>query len=179
MSNTSLFRFAGWSAILSILFSFGMFALISGGRGGAFMVVSIIASLFTLVVLYALFVFHRSQAATLSLAMLVCGIVGMTLENIGAGPDTPLGMVTSVVYGATFLLIGYLGYSNAQMPHWLAISAYVVGIASLATAGASAVGQAGVTDIIPMVMFVAWIAWSIGIWRWFVSPATAIATATA
>ena len=69
MSHTSLFRFAGWSSILSILFSFGMFALISGGRGGAFMVVSIIASLFTLVVFYALFVFHRSQAATMSLAM--------------------------------------------------------------------------------------------------------------
>jgi hypothetical protein len=177
MSNTNLYRFAGWSAILSILFSFGMFALIGGGRGGAFMVVSIIAALFTLVVFYALYVFHRSQAATLSLAMLVCGIVGLTLENIGAGPDTPLGMVTSVVYGATFLLIGYLGYGNAEMPRWLAISAYVVGFASLATAGASALGQVGVASAVPMLLFVAWIAWSIGIWRWFTSSKTVVATA--
>jgi hypothetical protein len=178
MSNTSLFRFSGWSAILSILFSFGMFALIGGGRGGAFMVVSIIAALFTLVVYYGLFVFHRPQAATLSLVMLVCGIVAMILENLGTGPDTPMGMVVNVIYGATFLLIGYLGYGNAQMPRWMAVCAYVVGVASLATVVASALGQVSVTSTVPMVLFVAWLAWSIGIWRFFTSSKTVV-TATA
>lgn len=177
MSNTNLFRFAGWSAILSILFSFGMFALIGGGRGGAFMVVSIIAALFTFLALYGVYVFHRSQAATLSLAMLVCGAVGLILENLGMGPDTPMGMVTSAIYGTTFLLVGYLGYGNAQMPRWLAICAYVVGFASLATAGASALGQVSVASTVPMVLFLAWIAWSIGIWRFFTSSKTVTATA--
>lgn len=175
MSNTNLYRFAGWSAILSILTSFGMFALIGGGRGGAFMVVSIIAALFTLAALYGVYVFHRPQAPALSLAMLVFAIVGLTLENLGMGPDTPMGMVTSVIYGTTFLLVGYLGYGNAQMPRWLAVCAYVVGFASLATAVASALGQVGAASTVPMVLFVAWIAWSVGIWRFFTSSKSVVA----
>lgn len=178
MSNANLYRLAGWSAILSILVSFGMFALIGGGRSVVFMVVSITAALFTLIALYGVYVFHRPQAPALSLAMLVCAAVGLTLENLGMGPDTPMGMVTNVIYGTTFLLVGYLGYGNAQMPRWLAISAYVVGFASLATAGASALGQVGVASAVPMVLFVAWIAWSVGIWLWFLRQAkTALATA--
>ncbi|MCC6297945.1 MAG: hypothetical protein IT314_01515 [Anaerolineales bacterium] len=176
MSNTNLFRFAGWSAILSILFSFGMFALLGDGRGGAFMVVSIIATLFSLVTLYGVCVFHRPQAPALSLAMLVCAVVGMILENLGSGPDTPMGMATNVIYGTTFLLVGYLGYGNAQMPRWLAISAYVVGFSSLVTAVASALGQISVTSAVPMVLFLAWIAWSIGIWRFFTASKTITAT---
>ncbi|MEW6086082.1 MAG: hypothetical protein AB1607_15930 [Chloroflexota bacterium] len=175
MSNTNLYRFAGWSAILSILTSFGMFALIGDGRGGAFMVVSIIAALFTLAALYGVYVFHRPQAPALSLAMLVFAIVGLTLENLGMGPDTPMGMVTSVIYGTTFLLVGYLGYGNAQMPRWLAVCAYVVGFASLATAVASALGQVGAASTVPMVLFVAWIAWSVGIWRFFTSSKSVVA----
>lgn len=177
MSNTNLYRVAGWSAILSILFSFGMFVLIGGGRGGAFMVVSIIAGLFTIIALYGVYVFHRPQAPALSLAMLVCAAVGLILENLGMGPDTPMGMVTSVIYGTTFLLVGYLGYGNAQMPRWLAICAYVVGFASLATAVASALGQVSVASTVPLVLFVAWIAWSVGIWRFFTSSKSVAATA--
>lgn len=170
MSNNNLFRFAGWSAILSIVFSFAMFAFIGGGRGGAFMAVSMVASFFTAAVLYGLYVFHRSQAATLSLAMLICAVVGLILENIGTGPATPLGMVTSIIYGATFLLVGYLGYGNPQMPRWLAILAYVVGGASLAVAVATALGQTALGEnVFAMIQFFAWIVWSVGIWRWFLS----------
>ena len=109
--------------------------------------------------------------------MLVCAAVGLILENLGMGPDTPMGMVTSVIYGTTFLLVGYLGYGNAQMPRSLAICAYVVGVASLATAGASALGQVGVPSAVPMLLFFAWIAWSVGIWRFFTSSKTVAATA--
>lgn len=179
MSNTNLFRFAGWSAILSILFSFAMFAFIGGGRGGMFLVANIIAFFFTAVVFYSLFIFHRPQSATLSLLILVIGILGLVLELIGSGPETPLGIITSVIYGSTYLLIGYLGYGNAQMPRWLAICGYVVGGALLVMAGAFALGQTVLANnVFSMLMFAAWIVWSVGIWRFFTSSKTVV-TATA
>lgn len=176
MSNKSLFRFAGWSAILSIVFSFAMFAFVSGGRGGMFMAVSIIAAIFTAAVLYGLYVFHRPQAATLSLAMLVIGVVGLILENIAQGPETTLGMITGIVYGVAFLLVGYLGYGAPRMPRWLAIMAYVIGISGLLAAVGTAIGLAAF-EYMFYLQFLTWIAWSIGIWRWFTSSKTVVATA--
>ena len=162
MSNRSLFRFAGWSAILSVVFSFAMFALVEGGRGGAFMAVSIIASFFSAVVFYALYVFHRPQNAALSLVMLVCGVLALVLENIGSGPATPLGVITNVIYGASFLLVSYLGLGNPQMPRWLAICAGVVGASCILFGLSNALGLSSLGGIIEMLQFVSWIAWSVG-----------------
>ncbi len=177
MSHKSLFRFAGWSAILSVLFSFGMFALIESGRGGLFTIVSIIASLFSVVVFYALYVLHRPQAAGLSLAMLALAVLGLILENIGTGPATPLGEITNVIYGVAFLLAGYLGFGHAQMPRWIAICACVAGAACVALGVANALGLEPLAGAAEMLQFVAWIAWSVGILIRFSFSKTELATA--
>lgn len=163
MSNRSLFRFAGWSAILSVAFSFAMFAFVGGGRGGMFMVVSIIASFFSAVVFYALYVFYRPQSAAVSLAMLVCGVLALVLENIGSGPETTLGVITNIIYGVSFLLIGYLGVGNSQMPRWLTICAFVVGASCILFGISNALGLSTLGGITQMLQFVSWIVWSVGI----------------
>lgn len=163
MSNRSLFRFAGWSAILSVVFSFAMFALVGGGRGGMFMVVSIIASFFSAVVFGALYVFHRPQSAAVSLAMLVCGILALVLENIGSGPETTLGVVTNIIYGTSFLLVGYLGLGSFQMPRWLALCAYVVGVSCILFGISNALRSSTLGSISEMLQFASWIVWSVGI----------------
>ncbi len=163
MSNRSLFRFAGWSAILSVVFSFAMFAFVQGGRGGMFMAVSIIASFFSAVVFYALYVFHRPQSAALSLAMLVCGILALVLENVGSGPETTLGVITNIIYGASFLLVGYLGVGNSHMPRWLAICAFVVGASCILFGLANALRLSTLGSITEMLQFASWIVWSVGI----------------
>ena len=177
MSSRSLFRFAGWAAILSVVFSFGMFAFVEGGRGGLFMVVSIIASFFSVVVFYTLYVLHRPQSAGLSLAMIMCGVLALILETIGTGPQTTLGIVTNVIYGVSFLLVGYLGFGNSQMPRWIAICAYVVGASCVAFGGLTALGQTDLAGAIEMVQFLSWIAWSVGILIRFSFSKTALATA--
>lgn len=173
MTNNNLFRFAGWSAILSIVLSFGMFGVImatGGERNVAFIAVSVVAAVFTAVAPYALYVFHRPQSAMISLAMLVCVIVGLVLENFGTGPGTTLGMFTNVVYGAGFLLIGYLGFGTKQMPRWIAIFAYLVGFTALAAAGAVAIGQTALAEnVLSMLVFLAWIVWSVGLAILFLS----------
>ncbi len=163
MSNNSLFKFAGWSAILSVVFSFAMFAFVDGGRGGMFMVVSIVASVFSAVVFYALYVLHRPQSAGLSMAMLALAVLGLILENIGTGPETPLGVVTNIIYGMAFILAGYLGFGNSQMPRWIALCAYVAGAGCIIFGIANAIGQASLANIGELVQFVGWVAWSVGI----------------
>ena len=177
MSNKNLFVFAGWSAILSVAFSMGMYAFDEGVRGGLFLAVSLVAYFFAAVVFYALYVFHRPQSALLSLIMMVCGIVGMVMEGIGSGPGTPLAVVSNALYAASFLLIGYLGFGNSQMPRWVAICAYAVGVSSLASAILTAVGQASLAETLGLVFLVAWIVWSVGILIKFSFSKTALATA--
>ena len=176
MSNNNLYRFAGWSAILSIVFSFAMFGLVGEGRNAVFIAVSIIASVFTAIVLYGLYVFHRSQSAVVSLVMLACGVIGLVLENLGTGPEGSLFVLTNGIYSVAFLLIGYLGFGNAIMPRWLAILAYVCGLATLGMAGAFALGQPDLGEnVFGMFQFLAWVVWSIGICRLFLSSKLAMA----
>lgn len=167
MSNQTHYRFAGVSAILSVLLSFGMFAVVGNGRDAVFMGVSLAAFFFTCVVFYALYVFHRVQAAVPALVMLLCGVGAIVLEGIGSGPGTMLAAFANLLYGIAFLLIGYLGWSNAQMPRWIAILAFVIGIGGIGSAGLTAVGQASVGETVTMVYFFAWVIWSLAICWWF------------
>lgn len=177
MSNRSVFQLGGWSALLSVIASLGMFALVGGGRGVAFTSVSIIAAILTALPLIALYVIHRPQSPALSLLMLVAAIVGLTLENLGSGPETALGVVSNVVYGVAFVLLGYLGVTNAQMPRGLALLASGVGVLALVSAVANGVGLGSVAAAVGMLMVLVWAVWSVWLWRWLISPklVTAIA----
>ncbi|HNB52457.1 MAG TPA: hypothetical protein PK530_10960 [Anaerolineales bacterium] len=177
MSNKNLFNFAGWSAILSVVFSFAMFAFVGGGRGGMFMVVSIIASFFSAVVFYALYVLHRPQSSSLSMVMFGLAILGLVLENIGTGPNTPLGVVTNSIYGVAFILAGYLGFGSSQMPRWIAICAFAAGVGCIVLGMANAIGQASLANVGELLQFVAWIAWSVGILLRFSFSKAQLATA--
>ena len=167
MANQTLYRIAGISAVLSILFSFGMFALVGNGRDAVFLGVSMITYITSCIVFYALYVFHRAQAALPALAMLLCGVVGIILEGIGTGPGTILSAVSNLLYAIAFLLIGYLGGTNAQMPRWIAALAFIIGAGAAAAGIGMALGQASIGETLGMVYFFAWVIWSIAICWWF------------
>jgi len=177
MSNQTLFRIAGVSAILSVLFSFGMFAVVGNGRDVVFHGISILTYLFTCIVLYALYVFHRAQAPMPALTMLLCGVVGVILEGIGTGPGTMLSVVSNLLYALTFLLIGYLGWGNAQMPRGIAALAFVIGAGSAASGILMAVSQESPGEMMGMAYFFAWVIWSVAICWWFWSRKSVPATA--
>ena len=177
MSSRNLFQLGGWSALLSVIASLGMFALVGGGRGIAFTAVSILASVFAVVLFIALYVFHRPQSAPLGLLMLVAAVVGLILENIGSGPETIIGMISSAVYGVAFLLIGYLGYSNARMPRGVALLAYGVGILALVSAVANGTGLGSFAEAASMLLVLVWAIWSLWLWRWLISPNPVVASA--
>lgn len=166
MPNRNLYRLAGWSAIVFIALAFAMYAF----TGWMFVTLSILGALCLGVIFYTLFEFFRSQNARLALIMFVCTIVALILENIGfmleSGSETILA-IRFLLLGTAFLLFGYLGYGNAQTPRWLAICAYVVGVAGLAAGAAGLIGQTSLGEIASYVMFIPFIVWLIGIWRWF------------
>ncbi len=172
MINKSLFRLAGWLAVVFIVLAFSMFAF----TGGVFISLSILGGVCLAVIFYALYVFHRPRAATLGLVMLVCGIISLIFENAAfvmkSGGETMLS-VRFVLLGAAFLLLGYLGYGNDQTPRWLAISAYLVGVAGLAAGVAGLLGQASVGLTASYLMFIPFIVWLVGMWRWFLKTAAA------
>ena len=179
MSNQNLFRYAGWSALLSVLFSLGLFGVLmatNGDRGMLFNGIFIIASLFSVIVFYGLYVFHRPQAAMPSLLMLIVGVVGLVLEGFGSGPGSPLTLLSQALGGVAYLLLGYLGFSNSQMPRGLAISAYAVGALGVLAAVTGIVSSlATVYQAVMGLFLLAWIVWSVWAWRWFVSPKLATA----
>ncbi|NOH04913.1 MAG: hypothetical protein HND47_24565 [Chloroflexi bacterium] len=157
MSNKILFRLAGWLAIV-------------------FIALSILGGVCLAVIFYALYVFHRLRAATLGLVMLACGIVSLIFENAAfmmkSGAETMLS-VRFVLLGIAFLLLGYLGYGNDQTPRWLAVSAYLVGVAGLAAGGAGLLGQASIALNASYLMFIPFLVWLVGMSRWFLKTAAA------
>jgi hypothetical protein len=99
---------------------------------------------------------------------------------VGTGPEGSLFVITNAIYGVAFLLLGYLGLGSAVMPRWLAILASVCGIATLGMAGAFALGQPDLGEnVFGSVQFLAWVVWSIGICRLFVSSKLTMATRAA
>lgn len=177
MSNSNLFRLTGWSAIASVVLSIAAIAAvaITKERGVAFTVLIVAGSVFTAVVFYGLYIFHRAQSAMASLAMLACGIVGLVLENLGTGPTSTLTTIAIGIYGVAFLLLGYLGFGSNQMPRWVAILAYAVGIVCLAITGAGVTGYVALSvQLFPLQLLV-WVVWSVGIARVFLSRKLATA----
>ena len=172
MTNKSLFRLAGWLAIVFVVLAFSMFAF----TGGIFIALSILGGVCLAVIFYALYVFHRPRAATLGLVMLVCGVISLIFENaafmLQSGGETLLS-VRFVLLGVAFLLLGYLGYGNDQTPRWLAICAYLVGVAGLAAGGAGLLGQASAGLTASYLMFIPFLVWLFGMWRWFLKTAAA------
>ena len=171
MSNNSLYRFAGWSALLSVILSIALFPLESVG-GWALRLGSLVPLALAGVVFYALFVFHRPKSATLSLIMLVCGIVALALEFIGATPESAMGIVTHAIYGVAFMLAGILAWGESRIPRWLAICVLIAG-ASVFVSAMLTPSAPSLAVMIGFVYFAAWIVWSVAMWRWFLKTAAA------
>jgi hypothetical protein len=172
MSNNRLYRFAGWSALLSVILSLALFPLESIG-GWALMAASFVPLALGGVVFYALFVFHCPQAGTMSLVMLVSGLLGLILEFLGATPESTMGIVTHAIYGVAFLLVCYLAFGESRMPRWLAVCILIAGASVFVSAVLTALGLNSLAETTGMVYFIAWIVWSVGIWRWFLKTAAA------
>jgi len=171
MSNNSLYRFAGWSALLSVVLSFALFPLESVG-GWALRLGSFVPLALSGVVFYALFVFHRPQAATVSLVMLICGAVALFMEFLGGTPESAMGIASHAIYGVAFLLVGYLAWGESRIPRWIAICVLLAGASVLASAILTPFAYS-LAETIGYIYFLAWIVWSVAMWRWFLKTAAA------
>ena len=165
MSNSSLFRIAGFCAILSLVVyvvAFGLFSTNAGLMTTSF----IVATVALLVVLYALYVVHRPESSGLALGAGLITAIGTIASLFAGDPAVPANAflygASSVVFGVGILLFGWLAYKSSKMPRLLAYIVLFAGALSLLTgllflAGSSDLGnQLNFASILP---FFAWMIW--------------------
>jgi hypothetical protein len=130
MTNSKLFRFAGWSALFSAIFmlvAMVSFPLGAGLRGGIF---EIIALLLTIVVFWALHVIYRSQSSGLSLAGLVLMVIALVVDVISMSfySNTVLGNLWYLLFSLPFLIVGFLANRDGRLHRVLTIGTLLIGI---------------------------------------------------
>jgi hypothetical protein len=179
MSNSNLFRIAGYASILTIVLWLGGFGI--GAVNPALIgPVLAIASMVFLVVVYALYVAHRAESSGLALAAALLTAVGLILSILAGDPSTPnniLYAVSSIIFGVGIILFGWLAFNSAQMPRGLAIAALIAGALSL-IAGFLYMGGAGMLDIANLLNFgsiIPFFVWMIWLGRIFLTNKRATA----
>ena len=173
MSNSNLFRIAGYASILTIVLWLGGFGI--GAVNPALIgPVLAIASIVFLVVVYALYVLHRAESSGLALAAALLTAVGLILSILAGDPNTPNNIVyaiSAVVFGIGVMLFGWLAFNSAQMPRGLAIAALLGGALSL-IAGFFYLGGAGMLDLANLLNFgsiIPFFVWMIWLGRLFLA----------
>lgn len=179
MSNSNIFRIAGYASILTIVLWLGGFGI--GAVNPALIgPVLAIASMVFLVVVYALYVAHRAESSGLALAAALLTAVGLILSILAGDPSTPnniLYAVSSIIFGVGIILFGWLAFNSAQMPRGLAIAALIAGALSL-IAGFLYMGGAGMLDIANLLNFgsiIPFFVWMIWLGRIFLTNKRATA----
>jgi hypothetical protein len=169
MSNKKIFRFAGWSAIISailMLAAMVSFPIGAGMLGGFF---EIIALLLVIFVFYALYNVYRTQSARLSLAGIVLLVLAVVVDIISMSfyTNTILGGLWYLSFSLPFLIFGSLAFRDRRMQRGLAIVTLVIGGLLLIGGVAGVLGSAAIADTvtaIPFLMLIIWLAW---LWRFF------------
>jgi hypothetical protein len=132
-------RIAGWCALLSVLTLVGAIFTFAVAEwlGVALEYISL---LMLLVVFYALYVVHRSDSPTLSLAGLILMPVALVADMVGGASDgnATLGNIWYVSFSLPFLVFGFVMFRSARMSRGLAVLALAVGAVYL-VAGAGGV----------------------------------------
>ncbi|MBV6396790.1 MAG: hypothetical protein HFACDABA_02391 [Anaerolineales bacterium] len=139
--NTTPYRLAGWSAILSAIatlvgaVTLVIFFSVGDPYGKINDVSSVIIGLTAIVILFTLYQSHRSSAPIVSLIAFAVGavamLVGAVLQMLLVITGTNFGdIVTFVfgVYGASLLTFGWLAASSGILPRALAWTGIAAGL---------------------------------------------------
>ncbi len=168
MSNSNLFRIAGYCAILTpVLY---IVALGVGALNPALTSpLLVVATIMLLPVVYALFVVHRAESSGLALGAALLTAVGFIVGIFAGDPSVPANAPlyggSSIISGAGIVLFGWLAYKSTKMPRGLAIAALITGVLSLLV-GITFVAGLGATNlgnllnfglIIPYFVWVIWL----------------------
>ena len=142
MSNAKLSRYAGWSAIVSAIMTIlGLVTLLiffaQGEPWGTLNdITSVILALSLLPVLLMLYRLHRREAPTIILCTLIIGVIALLaavivqslliIKVLTYDQTAILAPSAFGLFGATLMVFGFLGRSNASLPRrliWLSIIA--------------------------------------------------------
>jgi hypothetical protein len=185
MSGATLFRFAGWSAILSAIGTILGFVAIIGFImvGGLFGVTSdvssIIISLTMFPILWALYQLHRSHAPAVSLGALVMGLIAMLIATILqvllvirvlSNSQTEIAVLSSYgVTGMALITFNYFAYVHDTLSRKLAIWGIVAGAGYFWTAVGYILGRQNhlLTYVGGLLSVIAYPVWAIWLGRVF------------
>lgn len=168
MSNNKLYRIAGWCALGCIVFMIAamIFFIIAPAAGGALEILFLLMLAF---VFYALFVTHRSESSTLSLAGLVLlglAIVVDILSMLNYG-NAFLSNMWYTLISLPFLIFGYLAFRSSKMPRGLAVVALIAGGFFLISGVGGFLGGQSFADTVSLISILAMAVWLIWLWRVF------------
>jgi len=68
--------------------------------------------------------------------------------------------------------VGYLAWGESRIPRWIAICVLLAGASVLASAILTPFAYS-LAETIGYIYFLAWIVWSVAMWRWFLKTAAA------
>jgi hypothetical protein len=170
MSNSNLFRIAGWCAILAALIMGSFFVVLSiAPTSGIGEILATIGVLVLTPVFYALYVAHRSESAALSLAGLILWFPAGALDiaSLLNPANTLLYAVDSLLFSLPFLIFGFLAYRSAKMPRGLALMALLSGVCWAIVGAVSFNGSTTIGMVAGLGGFVFMLAWFVWLWRVF------------
>ena len=180
MSNSNLFRIAGYAAIVSPLL--WVVALGSGVVNPALTgTIFAVASIVFLVPVYALYIVHRAELSGLALGAALLTAIGLIVTLFAGDPAVPANAtlygVSAVIFGVGIVLFGWLAYKSTKMPRGLAIIALIAGALSLVS-GFAYLGGPGLLDLANLLNFasiIPFFIWMIWLGRLFLSGKLATA----
>ena len=179
MSNTKLFRIAGWCALVAALSMLAavVFFMIAPTVGG---ILEILFLLLLIVIFYALYVAHRSESKGLSLAGLILLIAAIlvdvvSMQNYG---NITLGNLWYLLFSLPFLIFGFLAFRSSRMPRGLAVLALLAGVTYFIAAVGGFLGSQAIAENVSSISILFVLAWLVWLWRVFLSKKMAAASPT-
>jgi hypothetical protein len=180
MSNSNLFRIAGYGAILSPVL--WIVALGVGALNPALTSpLLVVASIIFLPAVYALFVVHRAESFGLALSAALLTAIGLIVGTFAGDPSVPANAPlyggSSIIMGAGIVLFGWLAYKSTKMPRGLAIAALITGVLTLlgGITYLAGIGTTALGNLLNYGLIIPYIVWMIWLGRHFLSGKLATA----
>lgn len=166
MTDTRLFRIAGWSALVTFLLmvaAIPSFFLVDWLG----VVLEILALLTLTVVFYALHVVHRSESSGLSLAGLILMFIaiGADLVSVANYGNDSFTNLWYLAFSMPFLIFGLLGYLSARMQRGPAVVSLLTGAVYLVAAVGGILGSQDIRESASSLALLAMFVWLVWIWR--------------
>jgi hypothetical protein len=168
MSNEKLFRIAGWCALGCVVVMIAaLISIMLSPSVGVFLEILFLLGL--IVVFYALYVAHRSEAGKLSLAGLVLAAAAVVVDLLSLLNEGNVFLLSLwyVLISLAFLIIGYLAWRSSKMPRGVAVAALVAGAFSLITGLGGFLGSESFNSVVRLLAVLAMLVWLIWLWRVF------------